>query len=82
MKERQFTTTVLNPEEGMFLTQSADVHISQRVFATEVSIGENSSSSDWIEIDETQKQAYVAEFSVYDRSIKERLNLETDYANI
>lgn len=72
MKQRQFTTTVLNPEEGMFLTQSADVHISQRIFATEVSIGENSSSSDWMEIDGTQMQTYAAEIDEYNRSIKEQ----------
>ena len=34
MTKYQFTTTVLTPAIGMYLTQSDNVHISKRVIAT------------------------------------------------
>lgn len=82
MKQRQFTTTVLNADDGMVLTQSADVHISERVFASEVSIGENSSPADWMEIDVAARQAYIAERAAYNRELEEQYRPKTDYAPV
>lgn len=73
MKERQFTTTVLTPDEGMVLTQSADVHISERVFASEISIGENNSPSEWMEINEARRQEYAAERAAYNLELEKAL---------
>ncbi len=78
MKQRQFTTTVLNADDGMVLTQSADVHISERVFASEVSIGENGSPVDWMEIDESARQAYTTERAAYNRELEEQYRPKTD----
>lgn len=78
MKQRQFTTTVLNADDGMVLTQSADVHISERVFASEVSIGENSSPADWMEIDEAARQAYTTERAAYNRELEEQYRPKID----
>lgn len=65
MTKYQFTTTVLTPAIGMYLTQSDNVHISKRVIATQVAIGENSSSAEWIEIDDVQRKFYLDELEAY-----------------
>lgn len=61
MTQEQFTTQVIKPAEGKFLTQAGDVDIRQRVVATAVALGANSSASDWKEISAKQAEAYNAE---------------------
>lgn len=51
MKNENYTTIILTAEEGHYLTQASDdIDIMNRVIATRVALGKNSSQEDWKEI--------------------------------
>ena len=67
MTTSNFTTIILKPEDGKFITQADEnIDIRQRIVATTVALGKNDKEENWVEIDaETaenyrnlQKQAY------------------------
>lgn len=58
MKQQQFTTTILKADDGKYLTQSADVDISERIIAKEIAIGKNDVPANWREISASQKVIY------------------------
>lgn len=61
MTSENFTTTILRPEEGMFLTNAGDVDIRNRVIATTIALGRNDSAENYVEIDADKADAYRAE---------------------
>lgn len=58
MKSTEFTTTILKPDEGYFLTQVEDVDIRNRVIATTVALGKNDSADNWKEINSEIAEEY------------------------
>lgn len=61
MKQQDYTTTILTADEGMVLTQAADVPLIERVFGSTVSLGRNDNVSNWCEITETEAEALKSE---------------------
>lgn len=60
MTLNNFTTVVITPDEGKFLTQKADVEIKDRVIATTVALGKDDSPDNWVEISKAQADEYKA----------------------
>lgn len=59
MKTTEFTTTILKPDEGKYLTQkAADVEIKDRIIATTIALGKNDSIDNYIEIDAETAEEY------------------------
>lgn len=59
MKQQTFTTTILEAEEGMYLTQaSEDIDIKERIVGTTVAVGRNDSPDNWKEISAEQAEEY------------------------
>ncbi len=58
MTQEQFTTIILQPEEGKYLTQVADVDIIDRVVAKRVALGACDSPSNWREISMEEGDEY------------------------
>lgn len=58
MKQEQFTTTVLIAEKGKYLTQVAEVDITERVIGEKVALGKNDVPANWREISASEKAAY------------------------
>lgn len=58
MTTSEFTTTILKPEVGHFLTQKADVDIRNRVVATTVALGKNDKAENWKEINSETAEEY------------------------
>lgn len=52
-----YTTIIITPQEGMYLTQVDNVDIEKRVVATTVAIGSNDSASNWKEITSTEAES-------------------------
>lgn len=50
MKQSEYSVRVLEPSEGMMLTQSADVAVSNRVVSDKVFLSATAKPSDWKEI--------------------------------
>lgn len=50
MDVSSYTTIIITPQEGMYLTQVDNVDIEKRVVATTVAIGSNDSAMNWKEI--------------------------------
>lgn len=71
MTSKQFTTTVLTPADGMYLTQKGDVEISQRIIARTVALDANDSPDNWREITQAEADAYRA---AQDKAAEEALN--------
>lgn len=61
MITENFTTTILKPEEGHFLTQKEELDIRQRVIASTVALGRYDAPENWIEIDADKAQEYREE---------------------
>lgn len=51
----------ITAEDGMFLTQAADVDIIERVVGRQVMLGHGHTSSEWREITEAEKEKIEAE---------------------
>lgn len=61
MTTSQFTTTVLRPDEGHYLTEANEVDIKERSFSTVIALGVNDSADNYMEINEAEYQALKAE---------------------
>ena len=57
----QFTTTILRPDEGHYLTEANEVDIKVRSFSTVIALGANDSADNYKEIDEAEYQTLKAE---------------------
>ena len=57
----QFTTTILRPDEGHYLTEANEVDIKVRSFSTGIALGANDSADNYKEIDEAEYQTLKAE---------------------
>lgn len=58
MKTEKFTTMILTPEEGKYLTQTAGVDIRERIISTSVALGRNDSAANWREITQAEADEY------------------------
>ena len=50
----QFTTTILRPDEGHYLTEANEVDIKMRSFSIVIALGANDSADNYKEIDEAE----------------------------
>lgn len=67
MKQKQFTTTVIEADEDKFLTQaSKDIDINDRVIGTKIAIGANDSPDNWCEISKADAEEFFAQRSASD----------------
>lgn len=60
MNTANYTTTILTPDEGKFLTQVQDVDIEQRIVADRIALGTNDSPENWREITKAEADEYHA----------------------
>lgn len=65
MKESTYTTRVLVPEEGNFLTQAGEIELNQRIFSKEVFLAVNDSPANWKEITEEEAELLMASQTDY-----------------
>lgn len=65
MTTSNFTTVILKPEEGKYLTQKNDVEIQNRLLATTIALGKFDSADNYIEISGEEAEAYRAEQKKY-----------------
>lgn len=57
MKQTHYTTRVLTPDEGCFLTQAADVPAAERIVSDCIYLAANDSPDNWKEITADEAQA-------------------------
>lgn len=50
MKSNSYTTIIITPENGYYLTQSNDVELKDRIVCSQVALGSNDSVDNWKEI--------------------------------
>ena len=50
MKSNSYTTIIITPENGYYLTQSNDVELKDRIIASQIALGKNDSTDKWKEI--------------------------------
>lgn len=60
MKQQEYITRVITPEEGHFLTQAEDIDIMQRVFSKEIFLAITDSPANWKEITEDEANIIIA----------------------
>lgn len=60
MKQQEYITRVITPEEGHFLTQAEDIDIMQRVFSKEIFLAVTDSPANWKEITEDEAEVIIA----------------------
>ena len=60
MKQQEYITRVITPEEGYFLTQAEDINIMQRVFSKEIFLAVTDSPANWKEITEDEAEVIIA----------------------
>lgn len=60
MKQQEYITMVITPEEGHFLTQAEDIDIMQRVFSKEIFLAVTDSPANWKEITEDEANIIIA----------------------
>lgn len=69
----EYTTRVLNAEEGKVLTQSADVELMKRVFSPQVYLAVNDNPDSWKEITVKEAEKLQKEQqSVLEKELKEK----------
>ena len=61
MTSENFTSIILTAEGDNYLTQTADVNLSERIVATKVALGKYSTLDDWKEITKAAGDAIIAE---------------------
>ena len=64
MKQEEFTTTIIEPDEGKFLTQVADVAPEERIISDKIALGRNDSPANWREITSEEAAQLRAEIEV------------------
>ena len=60
MKQTTYTTRVLTPEQGNYITQAEEVDIIHRVFSEKVFLAVNDSPSNWKEITADEAEILMA----------------------
>lgn len=60
MKQQEYITRVITPEEGHILTQAEDIDIMQRVFSKEIFLAVTDSPANWKEITEDEANIIIA----------------------
>lgn len=60
MKQQEYITRVITPEEGHLLTQAEDIDIMQRVFSKEIFLAVTDSPANWKEITEDEANIIIA----------------------
>lgn len=50
MKSNTFTTIIITPENGYYLTQNNEVELKDRIVCSQVALGSNDSADNWKEI--------------------------------
>lgn len=60
MIQTTYTTRVLVPEEGHYITQAEEVNIKDRVFSSKVFLAYNDSPSNWKEITADEANGLMA----------------------
>ncbi|MBD5252322.1 MAG: hypothetical protein HDS49_04750 [Bacteroides sp.] len=60
MKQTTYTTKVIVPEEGYYLTQAEEVEPNQRIFSKEIFLAVNDSPANWKEITEEEVEKLIA----------------------
>lgn len=69
----EYTTRVLNAEEGKVLTQSADVELMKRVFSPQVYLAVNDNPDSWKEITvEEAEKLQKEQQSILEKELKEK----------
>lgn len=61
MTSENFNTIVMTADEGYYLTQTADVELSERIVATKVALGKYSTVDDWKEITKAEGDQIIAD---------------------
>lgn len=59
MKQQEYITRVLIPEQGYYLTQADEVDIMQRVFSKELYLAVTDSPANWKEITEDEANVII-----------------------
>lgn len=60
MKQTTYTTRVLIPEEGHYITQAEEVDIIHRIFSNKIFLAVNDSPSNWKEITADEAEILMA----------------------
>ena len=61
MKHTTYTTRVIKPEEGFYLTQSEEVEVINRFFSKEIYLAVNDSPDNYTEITEEEANIIMAQ---------------------
>lgn len=56
---QELTITVLEPESGMWLTQSGEIEDMHRTFSDKVYLGQGRTEADWVEWTTEQKEKHI-----------------------
>jgi hypothetical protein len=76
MKQTDYTMRVIEPEEGFFLTQKGEVHISERIITSDkIYLAATASVEDWVEISKHRADSYSIEQAEYHALEEERMRL-------
>jgi hypothetical protein len=79
MKQTDYTMRVIEPEEGFFLTQKDEVHISERIITSDkIYLAANASIEDWTEINKQVADDYNSEQAEYHAQEEERMRMRDD----
>lgn len=62
MKNSSVTVQIIEPDDGMWLTQAEDVEILARLFSKKVYLAVNDSEDNWREITQAEYEQYQAQF--------------------
>ena len=62
MKNSSVTVQIIEPDDGMWLTQAEDVEILARIFSKKVYLAVNDSEENWREITQEEYEQYQVQF--------------------
>lgn len=82
MKQRQYTTTILTAEDGMYITQATDVDIASRIVAKEIAVGDGVTPQDYKEISTEEAKSIRKLQEIDNAPTKDRNKTESILARI
>ena len=65
MKMSTYTTLIIEPDEGNWLTQASDVEIMERMFFKKIYLAINDDEGNWLEITDEEYQEYIYQQQQY-----------------
>lgn len=65
MKMSTYTTLIIEPDEGNWLTQAEDVEIMHRMFFKKIYLAVNDNEGNWLEITDEEYQEYMYQIQQY-----------------